>query len=153
MSSAKPPFIAYASLLLLGLLTATAAETFRDYAIEWNQRELVRATSPDRRVDAILVEPIVKSIGGGEALYLVPIGDPAPASEPVLRGSRLTGPPKLHWSKSQLLEVQYDRGCVAAFSNVWHSGEVEEGRYYVEVRLDPTANFACIVSPAATGAN
>ncbi len=153
MSSAKPPFIAYASLLLLGLLTATAAETFRDYAIEWNQRELVRATSPDRRVDAILVEPIVKYIGNGEALYLVPKGDPAPGSDPVLRGSRFTRPPKLHWSKSQLLEVQYDRGCVAAFSNVWHSGEVEEGRYYVEVRLDPTANFACIVSPAATGAN
>ena len=145
--------IAYASLFLLGLLTATAAETFRDYAIEWNQRELVRATSPDRRVDAIFVEPIVKFIGDGEALYLVPRGDPAPASDPLLRGSRFGRPPKLHWSKSQLLEVQYDRGCIGAFSNVWHSGEVEEGRYYVEVRLDPGANFACITSPAATDAN
>jgi len=153
VSSTKPPFIAYASLFLLGLLTATAAQTFRDYAIEWNQRELVRATSPDRRIDAIFVEPIVKFIGDSEALYLVPKGDPAPASDPVLRGSRFTGLPKLHWSRSQLLEVQYDRGCIAIFSNVWHSGEVEAGRYYVEVRLDPSANFACIISPAATGAN
>jgi len=153
VSSARPPLIAYASLFLLGLLAATAAETFRDYAIEWNQRELARATSPDRRVDAIFVEPIVKFIGDGEALYLVPRGDPAPASDPLLRGSRFGRPPKLHWSKSQLLEVQYDRGCIGAFSNVWHSGEVEEGRYYVEVRLDPGANFACITSPAATDAN
>jgi len=52
-SRARLPFIAYASLFLLGLLTAAANETLRDYISQWNQHDLVRATSPDGRVDAV----------------------------------------------------------------------------------------------------
>ena len=50
---ARLPFIAYASLFLLGLLTAAATETLRDYISQWNQHDLVRTTSPDGRVDAV----------------------------------------------------------------------------------------------------
>ena len=105
-------------------------------------------TSPDRHIDAIFVEPIVKSIGDGEALYLVPRGEPAPGIGSCSARQPVHQPADLRWSKSQLLEVQYNRGCIGAFSNVWHSGEVEEGRYYVEVRLDPGADFACDNQPS-----
>jgi hypothetical protein len=138
------PFIAYASLFLLGLLTAAAMETLQDYVTQWSQRELVRVTSTDGRVDAVFAEQSHGPLREVGALYLVPKGDPASPSGALFHGTAFKQPPKLVWRKPQLLEMVYGTGCINGFANVWHSGVVEGGNYYVEVRLSPTRKFACI---------
>jgi len=139
----RPPFIAYASLFLLGLLSAAGAATLRDYVRQWNQRELVRVTSTDGRVDAVFAQPVHSWFGKRAALYLVPKGDPVSPSDALLNGTAFTEPPKLVWRKPQLLEMIYGAGCINGFTNVWHSDVIEGGNYFVEVRLEPTRKFVC----------
>ncbi|HYB90282.1 MAG TPA: hypothetical protein VEC38_04475 [Candidatus Binataceae bacterium] len=152
-SAAKPPFIAYASLFLLGLLAAAAGQTFREYVTQWNQRELARVTSPDQRLDAVFVGPIWRYLGAGSALYVIPKGDPTPGAGGVFRGTRFQSPPELSWKNRQLLEVRYRAGCIDGFSNLWSSSEVGDGEYYVEVRLEPLSAFTCLTNPASTDAD
>ena len=143
----RAPFVAYGSLFLLGLLATASWQTLGDYAIQWNQRELVRVTSPDRQLDAVFVRRILPFPGPSNALYLIPRGDPLPALGGVFRGSRFHLPPALIWKNQQLLEVRYQTGCVDGFSNLWHSSDFQSGNYYVEVRLEPGSTFTCVASP------
>ena len=140
----KPPFIAYASLFLLGLLAAAAGQTLREYIVQWNQKEVVRVTSPDQRLDAVFVEPIWQYFGARSALYIIPKGEPVPGSGSVFSATRFGSPPGLSWKNRQLLGVRYRTGCIEGFSNLWVSSEVGNGEYYVEVRLEPAAAFTCL---------
>jgi len=129
---------------MLGLLIAAGFETVRDSVVAWNQREVLRVTSPDGQIDAVFVEPVVHSVSQDSALYLVPKGEPAPARGPQLRGVDFKEPPALVWKRSHLLAINYSHGCIINFVNLWHSNDVEDGRYYVEVTLNPTVDFPCI---------
>lgn len=140
----RPPAIAYVSIFLFGLLVAAAAKTFRDFVIESNHRELLRVTSPDGGVDAVFVRSIIGYFGNASALYLVAKGDAAPAWGPVVRAANMAEVPRLIWKNPQLLEMRFDRGCIKSFSNLWHSTDIEKGRYYVEVKLAPGAQYSCI---------
>ena len=157
----SPPAIAYVSLFLLGLLVAAAAHSLSDFAIECNQRELLRVSSPDGRIDAVFVEPIIKYFGQAGSLYLVPKNEAAPVWGPVADISIIDRMPNLFWREPQLLEIGLERGCLETFSNLWHSNDIESGDYYVEIRLDPAQVFACLNAPrqgmqrvsSASGAN
>lgn len=140
----RAPFIAYASLFLLGLLTAAAMETLHDYIRQWNLHELVRVTSADGRVDAVFAQSVHSLFGEGAALYLVPKGDPVSPSDALFHGSAFKDPPKLRWQRPQLLEMAYGAGCISGFTNMWRSDVVEGGNYFIEIRLAPTGKFTCI---------
>ncbi|MHB8381660.1 MAG: hypothetical protein ACYDC3_04895 [Candidatus Binataceae bacterium] len=144
-----PPAIAYVSLFLLGLLVAAAAHSVSDSAIEVNHRELLRVSSPDGRIDAVLVEPIIKYFGKTLSVYLVPKGEAPPAWGPVMGISGVDRMPTLLWREPQLLEIGFERGCVERFSNLWHSNDIERGDYYVEIGLAPVGAFACLKEPPA----
>jgi hypothetical protein len=145
-STANPPAIAYLTIFLAGLLAAATVKTMHDYIVELDHRELVRVTSPDGSVDAVSVRPIVRYFNAPSALYLVRKQDPAPAWGPVLRLTEDPESPRLVWKGPQLLEVQFERGCVEGFTNLWHSNDIEGGRYYIEIRLAPSAVFSCLKS-------
>ena len=151
----RAPFIAYASLFLLGLLTAAAMETLHDYIRQWNLHELVRVTSTDGRVDAVFAQSVHGLFGEGSALYLVPKGDPVSPSDALFQGSAFKEPPRLRWQRPQLLQIAYSAGCISGFTNTWRSDIVEGGKYFVEIRLAPAGKFVCIddkakkVSPVA----
>ena len=116
-----------------------------DSAVESNQREVLRVTSPDGRLDAVFVRPIFSFLGYGSALYIVLRGESAPGWGPLVRGTAFNEPPKLAWSTPQLLLMQFDRGCVDRFANLWHSYDVDDGKFHVEIRLEPASGFTCLV--------
>jgi hypothetical protein len=144
-----PPLFAYVTIFVLGLLTAAGYETLRDAAVGWNQREVVRVTSPDGEIDAVFVEPIVHAFQQESALYFVQKGEPAPSRGPQLKGHDFKEQPGLVWKRSHLLTINYGQGCIRNFANLWHSYDVENGHYYVELALDPTTDFPCSAGPTA----
>ena len=44
---------------------------------------------------------------------------------------------QLVWSKPKVLEIRYENARVFKFSNFWHSQEVQNFEYVVELRLMP----------------
>ena len=140
----KPPFIAYLSLFLLGLLSYTAAETFRDYAAQWNEHEAARVTSPDGLVDAVLIRPLSPTHASPISLHIVPRGEPVELSDAMVRGSSFLTVPEISWSRRQLLLLTYNSGCIRDMTNLWHSPTVQGGRYYVELRASATTEFPCL---------
>lgn len=139
----SPPVFAYISIFVLGILTAAGFAVVRDYVVGTNQKEVLRVSSPDGRVDAVFVEPRFRALGDS-ALYIVPKGEPVPASGPQLRASIFKEPPDLVWTRSHLLQVNYRWGCISNFTNLWHSYDLDNGTYYVELVLDSTNDFPCM---------
>jgi len=142
-----PPPIAFFTIFLLGLLTAAGIKAIHDYAIDLNQHEIARVTSPDHRIDAVFVQPKIKLIAGESDLYLVPKGEPAPSWGPVLRITKMTEPASVTWTRTGMLEFGYSHGCVQKFSNFWHSDDAVLGGHYVEVRLAPSTDLPCTGGP------
>jgi len=140
-------------MFLLGVILAAGYETVHEYAVAENQRELLRVTSPDGKVDAVFVGPIIRTFGEDSALYLVPKGEPAPSRESVIRGTGFKEPPALMWKQPHLLAMNYSHGCIDDFSNLWHAYDVDDGRYYVEVRLNPTRELTCIGDSASASSS
>jgi hypothetical protein len=147
----KPPPFAYLFLFVMGLVCSGIIKTMQDSIVESNQREVLRTTSPDHRLDAVFVRPIFNFAGYGPGLYIVPVGQKAPGWGPSIRGN-FREVPKLVWTEPQLLLVQYKSGCIDRFSNLWHAYDVDNGNFYVEVRLEPAAAFACLQSRGMTTA-
>ena len=143
-AAVNPPVIAYVSVYLAGLLLSVGFQTFVDYMVVWNHRELARVTSPDNQVDAVFVEPIIGRLSKDSALYLVPKGEPPPASGPALRGTGFRELPVLVWKEPHLLAVNYSRGCIDNFSSLWRSEDIGDGLHYVEVQLNATTTLPCI---------
>jgi hypothetical protein len=141
----SPPVFAYVSIFVLGVLTAAAFAVARDFIVGTSQQEILRVTSPDGAVDAVFVKPRFRSIGD-DAVYIVLKGEPVPSRGPQLRGSVFTPPPQLVWRRSHLLQVDYLHGCISGFTNFWHSYDLENGNYYVELVLNPANDFPCVDS-------
>jgi len=140
----KPPLIAFVSLFLLGLFISTAAESLRDYAGLWNEREEARVTSPDGLVDAVLLRPIRYGDPSRISLHVVPHGEPVELSDVMVNGSSFEVAPVVVWARPQLLLMTYDAGCIDALKTVWHSYSVNGGRYYVELRATASSTFPCL---------
>lgn len=146
----SPPVFAYVSIFVLGLMTSAGIQVVRDLVITTNQRDVARVTSPDGMVDAVFVEPVLRALSDS-ALYLVPKGEPVPARGPQLKGTRFSPLPVLVWKQTHLLQVNYRSGCINGFTNLWHSYDLDEGKYYVELSLNPASEFPCIGSALKGG--
>jgi len=101
--------------------------------------EVVRVTSPDQVVDAVLVTRAVgATVSTPHELSLVLRGE-AVAGEPLLKGDRFEEL-AVRWREPRFLEVRYKKGRVFAFANFWHSERVQAFEYVVELRLRPTVD-------------
>jgi hypothetical protein len=114
--------------------------------------EQTRVTSPDGRLDAVLVrDPYGPAAGGGVDwdVYIVTKGSPIrmKTAHELFRADPLTGG-HLVWKENHLLEIHYDIAQIHEFRNLWGLHEVEnvgsqgEHDYLVEIRLVPSSDFS-----------
>jgi hypothetical protein len=109
--------------------------------------EAMRITSPDGKLDAVLVE----DTGGGPLggvfwyLYVVPRGDAVPkdGTKRLFFADELTKG-MIVWSKPHLLEIHYDKASIMQFRNF--STEYENRLEYVELRLVPSSERSLITA-------
>jgi len=105
--------------------------------------EAMRVTSPDGKLDAVLVEDNAGGALGGIFwyLYVVPKGKTAPsdATRRLFFADELTKG-TIVWNKPHLIEIHYDRASIMQFRNI--STSDENGLEYVELRLVPTAEYS-----------
>lgn len=99
------------------------------------RKEVLRLSSPDNIVDAVLIE----TDGGattpfGYLLYIVPHGNTPQKSDAQLNAVDFETA-KYLWREPKLLEIQYKGGKIYHFSNFWYSKEVQNLEYKVELRL------------------
>ena len=115
--------------------------------------ELVRVTSPNGRLDAVLIMDIYGPAAGGGVnsnVYIVPKGAQVHiksaravfSADPMNHG-------KLVWTRDHLLEIHYDVAYIHEFRNTWDLSEVEavdrQARYYeVELRLVPESDTSAL---------
>lgn len=99
--------------------------------------EIQRVTSPDKLVDAVLVE---RQTGATVAtpieLYIVPSGRNWKGNAPVLRGDNLEGL-QVTWQRPRFLEIHYKKGRIFSFTSFWHSADIQQFKYVIELRLVP----------------
>jgi hypothetical protein len=97
-------------------------------------QEVKRVVSPDKRVDAVLVEQLNDATSPDSfLLYIVPAGKLADG-EPILRGDKFNGL-DFGWSAHQELKVLYASGRIFSFTNFWQSRDVDNFQYTVIIHL------------------
>ena len=111
--------------------------------------ELMRVTSPNGQLDAVLVTYIYGPPAGGGVdfnVYIVPKGLPVhiKAGREVFSADPMTGG-QLVWKRDHLLEIHYDIADIHGFRNLWglhelmDTGSRGERDYEVEIQLMPTS--------------
>jgi hypothetical protein len=112
-----------------------------------DEEEITRVASPDRLVDAVLVQ-----VGGGATVgfsynvHVVPSGQSWQRGHQVLTADRYENL-QLAWRDVRQLELCFDSARVFHFTNFWHSRDVQNFGYVVNIRLIEPAT-AC--APAAS---
>ena len=118
-------------LALLGLLL------FLDACDLVEKTEVARIVSPDGRVEAVLVKVEAgATVATSFKVYIVPKGGKASHPNPDFLADHVEGL-DLKWQAPRLLVIRYDKARIFRFSNFWHSREVDDFRYEVEIRLAP----------------
>jgi hypothetical protein len=130
----------FGCIILLGLAGCSPAQ-LPSLAGSWVYKEVMRITSPDGRVDAV----VVSGDGGATtslvySVYLVPVGGKVERGE--RDGSNFDADHfkgfGVSWKESRILEIKYDEARILDFRNYWYSREVDDFNYVVEVVLAPT---------------
>ncbi len=107
---------------------------------KWDEKhlkEFSRITSPDSTVDAIKIV----DWGGGALtkivtlIYIVPAGTKINDYDTYLLSATYVDSLALHWIKSGILEINYNKGRIIKFQNIWSSKLDENKPYVVELRL------------------
>ena len=116
--------------------------------------ELMRVTSPNGYLDAVLVMDSYGGAAGGGVdtnLYIVRKGAQVftkPGHE-VLTADPMSGG-RLIWKRSHLLEVHYDIAYIHGFRNLWGLHEIQnvgsagEGDFEVEIQLMPASDSSAL---------
>lgn len=116
--------------------------------------ELMRITSPNGQLDAVLVTYIYGPAAGGGVdsnVYIVPKGARVHikagreifSADPMTRG-------QLVWKREHLLEIHYDIADIHSFRNLWGLHEVEdvgskgERDFDVEIQLMPASDSSAL---------
>jgi len=113
---------------------------------EWEYEEIERIKSPDGIVDAVLVRGHGGATTGFNfSVFLVPRGikfDKKASwferEQALFRADHDEGL-QLVWRKPKFLEIRFAKARIFQFRNVWHSQEVQDYSYVVELRLVPLA--------------
>ncbi len=105
-------------------------------------REIGRYASPDKLVDAVLVEVETSALDATPTkLFLVPSGKDWRDHSPILTGDYFEEL-KIVWSRARFLEIHYKKGRIFSFASFWSSKNVEAFRHIVELRLFPEGDSA-----------
>jgi hypothetical protein len=126
------------------VLTLCVAPGCFNIAGDWRYEEIERVKSPDGIADAVLVR------GGGGAttglnfsVFLVPSGTKFDEKASWFERERALFSADHHeglqlaWRKPKFLEIRFAKARISQFSNFWHSQEVQNYSYAVELRLVP----------------
>lgn len=114
------------------LLAMVLAACSSDYEEMW------RVPSPDSKVDAVLVRTGgPATVGFSYKLFIVPRGTLPGKSGELLLADRVRNITAV-WQKARKLELRYDEARIFSFTNFWHSKEIDDFKYVVELRLVPT---------------
>ena len=124
-------------LRVLPLLVLLAMTCCRE-----NRRvEVLRLTSPESRVDAV----IAQSNAGATApvvfrIYVVRAGAKLPDERMDIFRADHAKDLDLSWVAPRLLRIRYSQARIYHFSNFWQSADVDNFHYVIEAKLDPTSN-------------
>lgn len=100
-------------------------------------REIERHGSPDKLVDAVLVEVETSALDARPTkLFLVPMGKDWRTSLPIVQGDKFEEL-RLVWQRPNLLEIHYKKGRVFSFTSFWASKEILNFQHLIELRLVP----------------
>jgi hypothetical protein len=110
-----------------------------------NSTEAMRVSSPDRKLDAVLVQDTSGGALGGVFwyVYVVPKGEAVPkdAARRLFFANDLTKG-IIVWNKPHLVEVYYDKASITQFRNISTKGE--NGVEYTELRLAPSSEYSLL---------
>ena len=104
-------------------------------------KELIRITSPDSLVDAVLME----NYGGGATvgfsyhIYIVKSGEKPEGRDEVLLANHIDSL-YIIWRQNYFLEIHYKTAHILYFNNLWFSSSFGDRYYNVEIRLEPSSN-------------
>jgi hypothetical protein len=125
----------FTALIGLQLLCGFAACTSPEL------KEVTRVASPDRHLDAVLVEVQMEQLGATVStpyqVYVVPAGAKK-FEHPIMKGAKFDGL-RLIWKDLRILEIQYYKGQIFSFQNFWYISDPENSKAIVEIRLIPTS--------------
>ena len=143
-------------VVLLGLSFLACESAKRNLGNIPSSEEKSRVTSPDGRLDAVLVEDLYGgALGGGvdSVVYITTKGSALPKTAyKVLRADPLRGC-SLVWRSNHLLEIHYDLADIHEFRNLWGLHEVQdvgsygESDFDVEIRLAPLSPDYSLLTP------
>lgn len=98
-------------------------------------KEIARVTSPDGRVDAIVIEVRTgATVPTPTELYISPKGAKPILDDLVLRGDHFENV-SVRWESDKLLELSYSAARIYRFSNFWRSRSIDDSAYLVEIKL------------------
>jgi hypothetical protein len=154
MSTLSRAAIAFSVVLSIGFFCGCKGRRVPYEGAFSASSELMRVTSPNGRLDAVLVSYIYGPAAGSGAdsnVYIVPKGAPVhiKAGREVFSADPMTGG-QLVWKREHLLEIHYDIAEIHGFRNLWGLHEVEnvgnsgERDYEVEIRLMPTSDSSAL---------
>ena len=100
--------------------------------------EIQRLPSPDGKVDAVIIK---RNCGATTSfaylLFIVPSGDKISGStSPIFEADHLKNE-DLFWKEPKFLNIVYEQARIFHFSNFWHSKEIDNFEYVVEIRETP----------------
>lgn len=127
-------------LMVVALLLLSGVVLGKDllFSLLVAQREVSRLTSPDNKVDAVLVE---RNVGATTSysyhVYIVPKGTKVKRGHEKFIADKVSHI-KIEWLQSKLLQISYEQARIFHYSNFWQSREVDNFEYIVEIRLKPT---------------
>ncbi len=109
-----------------------------------NEEIIKRVESPDGRVEAV----IVKSDCGATTsytygVYIVVKGGTHNENDLVFKADHQSEL-NIIWNKAKLLEINYKQARIFQFTNFWHSRDVDEFRYVVEVKENSFADSSSL---------
>jgi hypothetical protein len=100
-------------------------------------QEIGRYVSPDKLVDAVLVElKTGATVATPTKLFLVPAGKDWSADPPIVQGDYFQEL-RIVWPRPNLLEIHYKKGRIFSFASFWASKDVQMFKHLVELRLVP----------------
>ena len=118
-------------ILIAGVMMFFLKDLEKDFVPE----EISRFTSPDSKVDAVLMQ----TNGGattsyGYFLHIVPKGKSTKKGDEIFRADRVEGL-IFKWIKVTQLEIKFKKAKIYHFSNYWYSEEVNNFNYRVDIDL------------------
>lgn len=98
-----------------------------------NSKELLRISSPDNLLDAVIVESDCGATTSfTETVYIVPKSKGVSSDDVIFKADHVSDL-SLYWVKNKLLEIRYSKARIFNFTNFWHSRDVDNFGYVVYI--------------------